>query len=421
MIMHILYLHQYFVPPDGKGGTRSYEFALRMVRRGHRVTMITSSAGLPPSYRLDQGVNRISINGIDLRVLHVEYSNHFSYAQRIKAFFDFAARSIVQTLREGAVDVIYATSTPLTIALPAIVGKLRHSCPMVFEVRDLWPEIPIAVGALKNPLLIKAARLLEMTAYHHAVRVVALSPGMAAGIEATGYPADRITVIPNCCDTKLFRVSDSAGRKFLEQHPYLQGGPLIVYCGTLGIINGIDYLVRIAEQAMELSPSVRFLIAGDGIRREAIEAEAKERKVLGKNLWMIPFIPKKDLPALLSAATIATSFVIDLPALWNNSANKFFDAMAASRPIAINHAGWLADFIGEAEVGLVLPPSEPRLAAQLLVNAAVDEKFLERARKSATEAADTVFNRDVLASQVCDLLEQAVVNHPACSPASSTK
>jgi glycosyltransferase involved in cell wall biosynthesis len=409
--MHILYLHQYFNPPDAPGGTRSYEFALRMIRRGHRVTMITSSAGFPPRYGLDQGTNRLSIDGIDLRVLHVDYSNDFSYARRIRAFIDFAIRSIVQTFREDSVDVIYATSTPLTIALPAIVGKLRHGCPMVFEVRDLWPEIPIAVGALKNPLMIKAARLLETTAYRHSAQVVALSPGMAAGIEATGYPRDRITVVPNCCDPDLFRVDDSAGHRFLEQHPYLKEGPVIAYCGSLGLINGVDYLVRIAEQARDLFPSVRFLIAGDGNRGEAIRAEAKRRNVLGKNLWMIPFIPKSEIPGLLSATTIATSFVIDEPVLWNNSANKFFDAMAASRPMAINHSGWLADFLRQTGAGLILPPNDPRLAAQLLGNAVEDEKFLERARNAAAEAADTVFNRDVLGGKVCDLLEQTVGNH----------
>ncbi len=406
--MHILYLHQYFVPPDGKGATRSYEVAKRMVQRGHKVTMITSSAAFPPGYEFGSGANFLSIDGIDVRVLDVPYSNRLSYAQRLRAFVDFALRSTVQALREKDVDVVFATSTPLTIAIPAIAGKFRHRCPMIFEVRDLWPELPIAVGALKNPLIIRLARLLEATAYRNAVRVVALSPGMAAGIEATGYPRERIATIPNACDIDLFRVGEEAGQDFLRRHPFLQGGPIVAYCGTIGIINGVEYLVQLAERMREKYPAVRFMIAGDGFRREAVITEARSRGVLEKNLWFFPPVAKREVPALLSASTVAVSLFIDLPPMWNNSANKFFDALAASRPVAINYSGWQADFLEKSGSGVVLPARDIDAAAGFLGRALYDDVFLNQARRAAAHAADTIFNRDLLAHKICDMLEQMV-------------
>jgi glycosyltransferase involved in cell wall biosynthesis len=112
---------------------------------------------------------------------------------------------------------------------------------MVFEVRDLWPELPIAVGALKNPVLKKAAKWLELFAYKNADHVVALSPGMADGVIKSGYPPGGVHVIPNSCDIDFFQVSENKGQNFLNNHPELQGGPLVLYAGTLGLINGVGY------------------------------------------------------------------------------------------------------------------------------------------------------------------------------------
>lgn len=406
--MHIFYLHQYFIPLDGIGGTRSYEFARRLVQAGHRVTMITSSAGFPPHYRFDKAVNLLKMDGIQLKVLQVPYSNRLSYLKRIKAFIDFAIRSIIQTVQEDSVDLIFATSTPLTIALPGIIGKIRHQCPLVFEVRDLWPELPIAVGALKNPFLIYMAKLLEKKAYQHSSRVVALSPGMAEGVTAVGFPPENISIIPNCCDVDLFRVDASAGEEFLQAHPYLRGGDLVCYCGTLGMINGVDYLVRIAAEMRGRNPKIRFVITGGGAKKEAVIAEAQRCGVWQKNLWLLPQLAKKDVPNLLSATTLATSFVIDLPQLWNNSANKVFDALAAARPVAINYQGWQADFLQKSGAGIVMPANDAGQAAWTIDEFLRDKEKCHRARQAAAHAADTIFNRNFLAGRLVALLEDTV-------------
>jgi glycosyltransferase involved in cell wall biosynthesis len=198
--MHILYLHQYFVPPDGSGGTRSYEMARRFVRAGHRVTLVTSTAFFPKHYNFDEPVTRVEFDGIDVRALHVPYSNHMRYRQRVAAFITFATRSALVASRIERPDVVFATSTPLTIAVPGILAKVWHRRPMVFEVRDLWPELPIAMGALKNPIARAAAYVLERVAYTASNEVIALSPGMKDGVVRTGYPAQRVSVVSNRCD-----------------------------------------------------------------------------------------------------------------------------------------------------------------------------------------------------------------------------
>lgn len=404
--MHVLYLHQYFVPPDGVGGTRSYEVARRLVARGHSVTLITSTALFPPSYSFKNCVTELKIAGIDVLAIRVPYSNTLSPSQRIRAFLSFALRATALAIRQRGVDVVFATSTPLTIAIPGIAARMFVRRPMVFEVRDLWPDIPIALGYLRNPLLITAARWLERAAYRHSARVVALSPGFRDGVARTGYPRERIEVIPNGCDLEAFQVSSTDVETFLELHPQLRGGRLVVYAGTLGYVNGLTYLVDIARETLASNPEVRFVVAGSGAQEERVRDRARRCGVLGRNLFLLPPLPKRQVPKLLGAATIATSFVINSPALWDNSANKFFDGLAAGKPLLVNHEGWQADLLRRSGAGLVVPPDNAAEAARLLVAFLADDTRLINSGKAALALARREFSRDLLTDRLIKLLEE---------------
>ncbi|MHA1360538.1 MAG: glycosyltransferase [Candidatus Helarchaeota archaeon] len=159
--------------------------ARRLVAAGHDVTLLTSSANLGEIWAPKSGWHSHKIKGIRLEVLKLSYSNEMSFATRIKAFFKFSL-SASWHIRKFKADIVFATSTPLTIAIPALVAKFWHRIPIVFEVRDLWPELPIAVGALRHPLSKILARALEWMAYHASAHIVALSPGMAEGIMSRG-------------------------------------------------------------------------------------------------------------------------------------------------------------------------------------------------------------------------------------------
>ena len=193
--MKITYLHQYFNTPEMPGDGRSFEMARRLVANGHRVNLLTAFRGETETQ--DWFCSRES--GIDVHWLPVPYANTMSYAERIRSFFRFAIRSASRAAQLEA-DVVFATSTPLTIALPGVRAARRRRVPMVFEVRDLWPELPIAIGALRDPVSIFLARRLERFAYRNANRVVALSPGMADGVASTGFSRR-----PDYSDTEQLR------------------------------------------------------------------------------------------------------------------------------------------------------------------------------------------------------------------------
>jgi glycosyltransferase involved in cell wall biosynthesis len=402
--MRILYLHQYFNTPRMSGGTRSFEMARRLVQRGHEVDLIT--AVRQPQQERRGELYQTQEAGIRVHWLPVPYSNSMSYPARIGAFMKFAVGAALRS-RELAADVVFATSTPLTVALPAYYAARGKRVPMVFEVRDLWPEVPIALGALRGRIPIAAARALERFAYRNATWIVALSPGMRDGVLGAGCPPDRVTVIPNAADLDAFDVGPEPGRRLRSQHDWLQDRPLVVYTGTLGLVNGVEYLVRLAAAVQRLDPDVRFLIIGSGRSQASVRALASSLDVLGRTFFMMPDIPKADVPGWLSAADIATSVVINVKELWANSANKFFDALAAGKPIAINHEGWQADLLRVERAGLVLHPTDFEQAARMLVSAIRDRAWLETAGAAASALARSRFDRDRLADQLESVLRAA--------------
>jgi glycosyltransferase involved in cell wall biosynthesis len=405
--MRILYLHQYFTPPTESGGTRSYEFARRLIAKGHEVRILTSSAFLGNDW-VKQGKRRAcEIASIPVLVVDVPYSHKFGYARRLLAFLQFAVGASWRSISSRA-DVVFASSTPLTIGIPALFAARLQGIPMVLEVRDLWPEIPIAVGALRNPLLIAAARALECTLYRSAAHIVALSPGMKDGIVRQTVPEEKVTVIPNGSDLDLFTTDVMAGNEVRRKLGISNGDLLIVYAGTFGRVNGVRYIVELAARCQGTSPRIAFLLVGDGVERESLRSHAERRGVLDRNFWIWAPVPKSEMPKVLAAADACASVVVPIPEMWNNSANKFFDSLAAGRPIIINHGGWQAELVESTGCGLVLPPDDLDEAAERLRHFMGNAALRRRAAKAARTLAETRFDLAILTDRLESTLEKAV-------------
>ncbi|WP_436529518.1 glycosyltransferase family 4 protein [Actinoplanes sp. HUAS TT8] len=385
--MRITYIHQYFKTPGMAGGTRSYEFARRLVERGHEVHVIT---GDPSGHHTRTSTEA----GVVVHWLPVPYDNAMSYRRRLWAFLGFVGRASVEAGRLRH-DLVFATSTPLTVAVPGAYAAWRRHVPMVFEVRDLWPEVPIAMGALRSPAMRWAARRLEAWAYHRSAHVVALSQGMADSIRRR-FPQVPVTVVPNSSDRALFGNADRAGAALRRSLPWLQDRPLILYAGTLGVVNGVDYLVRAAAHLSQTDPEVRILILGDGRMREQLRSLAGELGVLDRNLFLLGPVAKAEVPAYFAACDLAVGLTINRPELGSDASNKLFDAFAAGRPVAVNHGGWIAGLIAGAGAGVLLPPDDPAGAARVAAAFLRDPAAGAAARAASATLARDRFDRDRL-------------------------
>ncbi len=388
------------------GSTRSYELGRRLVELGHEVHIVTTDrqaeAGSTSKWR-----HSIEA-GIHVHWTPVSYVNDMSYRQRIQAFFVFAYRAAIKAASLGG-DVVYATSTPLTIALPAVYATRRNRIPMVFEVRDLWPEVPIALGALSSPLTIGLARWLQKFAYRNSARIVALAPGMKQSIVDSGYPEGNVTVIPNGCDIDFFSGREESGSALRLSHDWLGSRPMVLYCGAIGLVNGVDYLVRLADRAREIDPEVRFVVIGKGRDAGSVREAARQAGVLGETLFFLGGLPKNDVADWHAAADMTIALISGPEILWRHATqNKFFDSLAAGRPIANNFNGWQAQVAESAGAGLILDPVDTDGAANTLVRHLRDEDWMRKAGSAGRELARIRFERGQHAAQLCDVLRHAI-------------
>jgi glycosyltransferase involved in cell wall biosynthesis len=381
--MRILYLHQFFVTRAGVGGTRSYEFARRFVARGHEVRIVTAAGAAGPGTS--------EIEGIQVTAVRGAYSDYvsataLSYPRRMLAFARFALSATAAALGAPRPDVVYATSPPLTTALPALAVATARRVPLVWEVRDLWPEAPIQMGALRNPLLRRGARALERFVYRRARRLIALSPGIRAGMIAAGAPPDRVELVPNAADLDLFRPGARPERFRVS------------YFGTMGEANDLTSAI----EAARLLPDVEFLLVGEGKRRAELERMAPPNVVFPG-----PARDKEEVAELAAGSSACLTLFKDVPVLATNSPNKLFDTFAAGRPAIVNMDGWMRELVEENEAGLYVRAGDVNALAERIGWLREHPEEVERMGRNARALAEREFDRDVLAERALAVLEEA--------------
>ncbi len=401
--MKLIYLHQYFRKPSMAGGVRSYEFSKRLAADGHEVVVVTSDGdNVFRGWRIEE------IDGFEVHWVSVVYDNKFGYLRRSLAFLRFVGKATFHICLLKS-DKLIATSTPLTVAIPAIFYHVFKRKPYVFEVRDVWPEVPISLGIIKNKVLIYCAKLIEVNAYRYAESVIALSPDMKASILKV-LPSRGVAVIPNASDVDLFKEEFTPDASVLTrqlQSIRCKHSRIVFYTGTLGLVNNIKSLVELAF----LSPScVAFIIVGDGREKRELEEHAKSKGVLGKNFYFLDAVSKDQLRVVHKYGDLACSTVLPVPALYSNSANKVFDAFASGTPLLINHGGWLKGLIEEKGCGLVINNTPNKEDAKNVYEFLMDESRYSRASSASLLLGEGVFNRENLYSKFKKVIESDEAN-----------
>lgn len=405
--MKILYFHQHFSTPQGSAGIRSYQMARRLVARGHDVVMVCGSydqgqTGLTGPFV--SGQRRGTVDGIEIIELELSYSNKLGFASRVLQFARYALRSARLAWSEPA-DVVFATSTPLTAAIPGIAAHLRGRA-FVFEVRDLWPELPKAMGVLRNPVVITLLRALEWLSYRSADRLVGLAPGIVEGIQTGGGGAKPISMIPNGCDIDLFDTAKGASG---ESRPAVNGDhPLLaVFTGTHGTANGLRAVLDAAAVLQRRGERrIRLQLIGDGKQKPELEARAA-----AEGIELVEFrrpVNKAELARLLSGADLGLQILANVPAFYHGtSPNKFFDYLAAGLPVLTNYPGWIADLIGEHGCGVAIPPNDAEAFADALQSLADRPEQLHVMGRNAAALARARFDRRRLADEWVDFVTHA--------------
>jgi glycosyltransferase involved in cell wall biosynthesis len=403
--MRVLYFHQHFSTPSGSTGTRSYEFAKRLIQRGHDVTMVCGTykggnTGIiaPFVYGRREG----QIEGIKVIEFHYPYSNNDVLLQRAITFLKYAFRSVL-VLWQESYDLVFTTSTPLTAGIPGIFARWIRRTPFVFEVRDLWPELPRAMGVIKNPLVLWLMEALEWFSYQSANYIIGLSPGIQKGIERRGVKKNKIAMIPNGCDLELFKPNDDQLPTIVE----LGGSDhFAVFAGAHGLANGLYQLLNVAAELKKSNrPDIKLLFVGEGASKPKLVQEAKARNL--DNCVFLDPVSKIELVKIFHAADIGLMVLDNVPAFYyGTSPNKFFDYISSGLPVINNYPGWLAELIEKNSCGAVVAAGDSRQFADKIIEMCDDDSLRAIMARSARELAEIAFSRDQLADDFVDVLER---------------
>jgi glycosyltransferase involved in cell wall biosynthesis len=377
--------------------------AKKLISLGHSVTMVCGSynvatTGLTGDF--EHGRREGYVEGIRVVEFDLTYANTDSFLVRSWQFAKFAYQSVKISLSSDY-DLLFATSTPLTASIPGIFAKIFRGKKFVFEVRDLWPELPKAMGVISNPLILGSMSILEKLSYAKADACIGLSPGIVEGIKRRSRENLPVALIPNGCDIELF---DKQDHDFKFQFTHTNEQVIACFTGAHGMANGLDNILDCAQELKNRGDElVILLFVGEGKVKPQLIERAKQHKL--DNCIFLDAMPKHQLVGLLHKVDIGLMPLANVPAFYyGTSPNKFFDYISCGMPVLNNYPGWLADMINEFNCGVAVEPDNPNALADALQSMSNDKAGLKRMGENGKKLAVGKFDRNLLSGQFADFL-----------------
>jgi glycosyltransferase involved in cell wall biosynthesis len=366
--MKILYLSQYFPPEIGAPAARVFELSHEWVRLGHSVKVVTAfpnhpTGVVPPEYR-GRLWDKEVVDGIEVYRNWTLAVPNRQMALRLASQLSFPLSVIALGLpRMKRPDVVLATSPSIFTSVCGLAYARALGAPFVFEVRDLWPQLFIEMGMVKNPLLVRVLETAERFQYRQAQKIVVVTERFKEILEEKGVPSGKLAVIPNGVDLHHFREDAAGARQVREEHG-LEGKFVIGYIGTHGVLHGLSSILDAAE-ALKGENQFRFLFVGHGHERQMLIESARSRHL--SNVVFVPAQPRDRIPSYYSACNACIVPLRREAFLAENFVpSKIFEILGCSRPVLATLSGEAGEIVRRSGGGMVIPPEDgPALAAAI--------------------------------------------------------
>ena len=411
--MRILFLSHYFPPEVNAPASRTFEHSRAWSRSGHDVFVATNVPNHPagrlyPGYR-NALAQTETVAGIKVYRLFTFLAANQGVLRRSFGYFFYLAMVILAAPFLPRVDVVISTSPQFFCGLAGYFVSRIKRVPWVLEIRDLWPESIVAVGAVRRSRLLRLLVGLTKFAYRKADRIVCVTDSFKEAIIAEGIPAAKIEVIKNGVDLEFFSPGRSVGPE-AARIPGLentQGKFVLSYVGTHGMAHGLETVLQAAELLRDL-PDVLFLLVGDGAERSHL---VKQRDMMRlDNVVMIDQQPKTRMPAIWAVTDVSLVVLKDQPLFRTVIPSKIFESMAMHKPIILGVRGESEALLNESRAGLcVQPESAVQLArAVRRLHADADERWAMG--MAGRQFVEQNFDRRVLANRYAELLDELVAS-----------
>jgi len=397
--MHILLIHQAFAALNEPGGTRHHEFARFLAERGHQISIIASPVSyLTGKNTINKQVETEMEGKISIYRAYTYPALHKSFAHRLYSYFSFMISSFFISMRIKNVDIVWGTSPPIFQSFTAwLVSKLKR-VPFLLEIRDLWPAFAIAVGVLKNKVLINLSLWLERFLYRYADKIIVNSPGYLEHVRLKG--GQNITLVPNGSDAAAFPPANTIQiRKKLGWTDKF----ILLYAGAHGMSNDLPAILQ-AAKTIEDNKKISIVFIGDGKEKDNLIALAKSLKL--SNVEFLNPVPKNKIFEYLQSSEVCIAILKPIELYKTTYPNKVFDYMAAGKPIILAIDGVIREVVESAGCGLFCEPGNPQAIANAILEMYNNRKDLEKIGKRGKVYLEQNFDRIMIAEKFIDMIEK---------------
>lgn len=407
--MKLLFVSQYYPPESNAPANRVSRLARAWAsEEGFDVTVLT---GFPnhPEGRVYPGFDArkpVRERDGDVRVVRapIYAAPNAGVIKRSMAYASFCtSASSLGPWLVGRPDVVIATSPQLLVGVAGAWLSRAFRCPFVLEVRDLWPDSIVAVGALRegHPV-VRGLHGVEESLYRRADHIVVVTESFREILAQRGVPPDKLSFVPNGVDRDLFVPGPPP-----DPDPY-PGRFVVCFAGTVGMAHGLGTVLDAARLAKQEMPEVLFLVVGDGAERKELEARAVREGL--DNVSFTGRVPRERVPELLRRAEISLVMLKDDPLFRTVLPSKLFESMGCARPMLLGVDGEARRLVERAEAGLYFVPSDPRALLDGIRALAADPARRDRMGRAGHHVATTEFDRGVLAHRYADILRKVVAD-----------
>jgi len=404
--MRIAFLTHYFPPEIGAAQTRLHELAMRLAKNGDEVTVVTGFPNYPtgriyPGYEGKRFLDE-EMDGFRVLRTWVYAAPNAGFVKRILNHLSYAFSSVTAARRLGRVDVFYVQSPPLFVGLAALMYRRVKRAPFVFNVSDIWPQSAIELGALRNPVAIRLAQMLERRIYHQAARITVPTAGIHRQLSARGIPSEKLILLTNGVDVTAFQPAEP--RRELAQQLGLDSASVFLYAGTHGLSQGLDVILEAAK--LTRNDRVLYVLVGEGADKDALVDKARGQAI--GNVRFLPNQPKAMMPVLLNLAYASIISLRRLDVFRSALPSKMFESMAVAKPLVAALWGEGAEMVETARCGLVVEPGDPRALRDAVEKLAADPELAKTLGRQGREYVVAHFDRDAIAERLRALLHEVV-------------
>jgi len=397
----------------GAPAARAVELARHWVKMGQNVTVLTGfpnhpTGFVPPEWRsrMRRCVYRETVDGVKVvRTWLLPFPNRKAY-ERMLNYSSFCVSAALSGLSIERPDVVIATSPQLLVGLSGWgISRWKRS-PLVFEVRDLWPESLAAVGAgVEGSVLHRTLGAVAGFLYRKASQIAVVTPAFQTHlIQHWAIPAKKLSIVENGVETDLFSPAnvDSNLRKELGA----EGRFLVCYVGTMGMAHGLDTVIEAAKQLRTALPEAMLLLVGEGADKERIRALAESEGL--SNLRFVDQQARERIPAFINASDVCLVLLKKTELFKTVIPTKMLEFMSCSRPVILGVDGQARQIVEDAQGGIVIEPENADALVSAIQRLADDPKLRQQLGDSGRAYIVERYSRRKTAELYLDVLRSVL-------------